>query len=172
MDFEVRRAAVGDAEPIARVQVESWRTTYAGIVPQEYLRALDVDIRAQSWTEQLEAGKMTAFVAETAAGIFGFVCGGALRGATDEQEAELYAIYLLREHQRHGAGRRLALSLASALRAEGFKSMAVWVLEQNHPAINFYRQLGAVQLASKPIEIGGAQLTELGFGWPNLESLT
>ena len=169
MDFEVRTARVDDAQPIARVQVESWRTTYAGIVPDEYLQSLDAEVRARSWTEQLDAGKMTAFVAEDTAGIFGFVCGGALRDAAHSSESELYAIYLLREHQRRGAGRRLALSLASALRAEGFKSMAVWVLEQNYPAINFYRSLGAVLFAQKPIEIGGVLLTELAFRWPSLD---
>jgi ribosomal protein S18 acetylase RimI-like enzyme len=115
---------------------------------------------------------MVALVAEDEAGAFGFVCGGKLREAADDDQAELYAIYLLRERQRHGAGRRLALSLVSALRAEGFKSLAVWVLEQNLPAINFYRHLGGVQFAQKPIEIGGTHLTELAFRWPNLESFS
>jgi hypothetical protein len=46
MEFEVRRAVSGDAASIARVHVESWRSTYAGIVPEAYLRSLDVDLRA------------------------------------------------------------------------------------------------------------------------------
>ena len=35
----IREANLADAMAIAMVQVDSWRTTYAGIVPQEYLDA-------------------------------------------------------------------------------------------------------------------------------------
>lgn len=39
----VRSARVEDAGAIARVNVDTWRTTYPGIVPQDYLDALDPD---------------------------------------------------------------------------------------------------------------------------------
>jgi len=39
--------------------------------------------------------------------------------------------------------------------------MIVWVLEQN-PSVSFYERLGAVQIARKVINIGGADLQE----WP------
>ena len=47
--------------------------------------------------------------------------------------------------------------------------MAVWALEDNLPAVRFYQKLGAVQIARKPIDIGGASLMELAFGWPTLD---
>jgi hypothetical protein len=59
-------------------------------------------------------------------------------------------------------------SLVDALIGEGFKSMAVWVLERN-PAVAFYKHLGAVQIAQKTIEIGDAQLEELALGWPDFD---
>jgi GNAT superfamily N-acetyltransferase len=88
----------------------------------------------------------------------------------DEYDAELYAIYLLRERQRQGIGRTLGLALASALQTSGFTSMIVWVLEQN-PSVSFYERLGAVQIARKIINIGGADLQELALGWPSLVRL-
>ena len=48
--------------------------------------------------------------------------------------------------------------------------MLVWVLEQN-PAVSFYEHLGAVLIARKVINIGGADLQELAFGWPSLDRL-
>jgi hypothetical protein len=48
--------------------------------------------------------------------------------------------------------------------------MLVWVLEQN-PSLSFYERLGAVQIARKVINIGGADLQELAFGWPSLDRL-
>jgi hypothetical protein len=49
--------------------------------------------------------------------------------------------------------------------------MIVWVLEQN-PSVSFYKRLGAVQVARKIINIGGADLQELALGWPSLDRLT
>jgi hypothetical protein len=60
--------------------------------------------------------------------------------------------------------------LASALQSKGFTSMLVWMLEQN-PSVSFYERLGAVQIARKIINIGGADLQELAFGWPSLDRL-
>ena len=48
--------------------------------------------------------------------------------------------------------------------------MLVWVLEQN-PSVSFYERRGAVQIARKVIDIGGADLQELAFGWPSLDRL-
>ena len=36
-DISIRAAVAEDAAPIARVHVESWRSTYAGILPDEIL---------------------------------------------------------------------------------------------------------------------------------------
>jgi GNAT superfamily N-acetyltransferase len=121
------------------------------------------------WKALIEAREAAFFVAESGPGIFGFVCGGKLREAIDGYDAELYAIYLLREHQHCGAGRLLFQALADDLRAVGFTSVAVWVLEEN-PAVLFYRHLGGVQIARRFIEIGGVSLSELAFGWPALDS--
>lgn len=167
MAVTIRNAMIGDAHAIASVHVASWRTTYAGIVPDAFLASLNVDGRAQNWKEQLAAQKAIFLVAEDGEGIFGFVCGGKLREELPGYDAELYAIYLLRERQQQGTGLSLTHSLVDALLAEGFKSMAVWVLEAN-PAVSFYKRLGAIQIAQKSIQIGGAQLQEIALGWPEL----
>src|ERR1700689_4259819 len=141
MEFLVHEAAIEDARAIAQVQVESWRSTYAGIIPDSYLASLNVEEREERWKELLAAPDSLMFVAESEAGIFGFVSGGKLREPIDGYDAELYAIYLLRDNQRKGAGRRLVESLAESLRDEGFRAMAVWVLKKN-PAVGFYRKMG------------------------------
>jgi GNAT superfamily N-acetyltransferase len=170
MNFTIRKADIEDAAAIAHVHVESWKTTYAGIVSDVFLASLNKEDRTHSWQEQILARIISIFVAEDEKGIFGFVAGGKSREKPADYDAELYAIYLLRERQGQGVGRTLVLTLASALRAEGFNSMLVWVLEQN-PSGSFYQRLGAVQIARKVINIGGADLQELCFGWPSLDRL-
>jgi GNAT superfamily N-acetyltransferase len=170
MNLTIRKADLQDAAAIAHVHVESWKTTYTGIVSDAFLASLNKEGRTHSWQEQILAGNISIFVAEDEKGIFGFAAGGKNREKPDDYDAELYAIYLLRERQGQGVGRTLVLTLASVLRAEGLTSMLVWVLEQN-PSVSFYQRLGAVQIARKVINIGGADLQELAFGWPSLDRL-
>ena len=170
MNLTIRKADIEDAAAIAHVQVESWKTTYTGIVSDAFLGSLNKEDRTLSWQEQILAGNISIFVAEDEGEIFGFAAGGESREKLDKYDAELYAIYLLRERQSQGVGKTLCLALAFALRAKGFTSMLVWVLEQN-PSVSFYQRLGAVQIARKVINIGGADLQELALGWPSLDRL-
>jgi len=172
MDFSIRKAGVEDARAIVFIKVESWRTTYGGIVPDAYLAAMDAESQVKGWQESLQSSEVIALVAEDAAGMFGFVCGGKTREEIGGYDAELYAIYLLKDRQRRGAGRQLACTLAEALRGRGFKSMVVWVLEENRPAVAFYKGLGAVQVSQKRIEIGGADLSDVCLGWASVQSLS
>jgi hypothetical protein len=98
----VRLARIEDADRIAYVQVESWKTTYAGIVPEAYLASLTPKARIDSWKKQFDGGATLIFVAEDEAGVFGFVSGGALRDTIPGYDAELYAIYLLQQKLKRG----------------------------------------------------------------------
>ena len=170
MSFTIRPARIEDAGAIAFVQVESWKSTYAGIVPDEYLASLSVESRTGAWKELFDAGTNLMFVAEDTTAIFGFVSGGKLRDPIEGYDAELYAIYLLQQRQRQGAGKLLLRKFVEGLRANYLRGLIVWVLARN-PAVGFYLRLGGTQVAEKQIEIGGVQLTELAFGWANLGDL-
>jgi ribosomal protein S18 acetylase RimI-like enzyme len=167
MSFTIRPAKIEDAADIAFVHVESWKSTYAGIVPNEYLETLSVKARTEMWRDQLSDHDSLILAAEDESGVFGFIGGGKLRQQIDIYDSELYAIYLLQTRQKRGAGRLLTSTMADMLIARRFTSMLVWVLEQN-PAAGFYRHLGAIQVAQKSIEIGGVILREMALGWPNL----
>ena len=170
MKFTVRQAQIADANDIGFVQVESWRTTYAGIVPDAYLASLSGKSRAERWREQFHDETTLIFVAQDQAGVFGFVSGGKLRDPIEGYDAELYAIYLLQNKQRRGAGRILFRKLAETLHMRDFRSLIVWVLARN-PSAGFYAHLGGTPVAEKLIDIGGVQLTETAFGWTSLDYL-
>ncbi len=176
MPHAIRPARYDDAKAIAYVQVESWKTTYTGIVPQPFLDAFDVPQRIPKWQELLLDPALILFVAEDdSSNLVGFISGGPLRpqslpAAVHPYAAELYALYLLQSSQRHGLGRTLTQTLATALHHQGFQSLLVQVLEQN-PAVAFYQHLGAVEVARTTIQIGGKDLLELALVWPSLTDL-
>jgi len=107
---------------------------------------------------------MHIFVAEDETGVFGFVSGRKLRESRDGYDVELFAIYLLRKNQSRGVGRRLFDKLAAAPRSGGRTAMALWVLRRN-PAVGFYQHMGGVEIGQKTVEIGGAFLEEVTFGF-------
>ena len=170
MDFVLRSGQADDARAIAIVQVESWRSTYTGIVPQSFLDGLIVEVQTARWLEWLNTGETSLFVVEDDGGVFGFSSGGRVREPLKHYDAELYAIYLLQSKQRKGAGLALVRALANALSRREFSSMLVWVLEQN-PAASFYKRLGATAESRKLIAIGDAELPEVAYGWESLTAL-
>ena len=165
----VRAALSQDADAIAHVHVQSWRTTYKPIIPDEYLAGLDEKKWAVQWKEWLDRD-IRVYVVELNNEVVGFVSGGILREKGHSDHAELYAIYLLAQAQGRGLGKVLVKTLSNALMSDGFRTMLVWVLEQN-PATCFYEHLGAIRVLEKEIEIGGANLREIAFEWTDLRSL-
>ena len=165
----IRSATQEDVFSISRLHIESWQTTYRGIVPNAYLASLSAEERAIRWSARL-SGAGRVLVAEESTELIGFISGGPIREPVRGCDAELYAIYLLREAQRKGIGTRLLIELAKHLDNDGFKSMAVWVLEANS-AIRFYEGSGAARVATKNIEIGGALFPAVAYAWPSINTL-
>jgi GNAT superfamily N-acetyltransferase len=169
----VREAGIDDAPAIARVHVDSWRTTYAGIVPADFLSRLSYEQREDFWRRTLTdaAAAQVVLVAQSPDGdIVGFASGGPERSGDPLYRAELYAIYLLHEVQRRGIGRALTLAMARRLLDQGHRAMLLWVLAQN-PARRFYEALGGKVLRVQEITIGGASFEEIAYGWDDLHAL-
>ena len=175
----IRPARVEDSSSIARVHVDSWRTTYRGIVPQAYLDGLSYGAREQWWREGLarvadrSLGLFT-LVAESEAGqIVGFAGGGPVRhdhGDYRPFDGELQAVYLLQQEQGRGVGTQLVREVAGLLRTDGRRSMMLWALEGN-PACRFYGRLGGVVVFRREVPVSGALLPEVAYGWPDIERL-
>ncbi|WP_248926194.1 GNAT family N-acetyltransferase [Paenibacillus hamazuiensis] len=168
--MKIREAAVADSEIIARVHVDSWRTTYAGILSEDYLANLSVEKRKKSWdwTFRNLNKDENIFVCEDSSGqIVGFVNGGVERSGEYPYTGELYAIYLLKEYQGRGIGSQLFKIMAEWLHEKGHLSMLLWVLEANKSA-GFYTRMGGQVVGDKMIKIGDDELKELAVGWSDI----
>ena len=165
----IRAATQDDADSISRVHVESWRSTYRGVVPDKFLAELNVAERAVRWQEVLKSDPYI-FIAERDGEVVGFISGGAIRETLEKSDAELFAVYLLAEAQGKGIGTSLLMELAKRLDEDGFQSMAVWVLEAN-ASRRFYEKSGAARVTAKEIEIGGVLLPVVAYAWPSLKAI-
>jgi ribosomal protein S18 acetylase RimI-like enzyme len=167
----IRPALPVDAAEIARVHVDSWRTSYRGLLADDFLESLSEAGYTERWRRVIGDGTSRVFVVEEPEGIVGFASGGRERAGESGFEGELYAIYIVAGSQRLGHGRELVRAMAAALRDIGLSDMIVWVLRDNVPAREFYERLGGSYVRSQPITIGATTLEEMSYGWRSLDDI-
>jgi GNAT superfamily N-acetyltransferase len=137
----IRPAVQDDAGEIARVHVDSWRWAYEGLLPEDVLRGLSVDVRAQQWTRTIPEGHV--LVAERHGEVIGFASVGPTRDAdAPPHTGEVQAIYVTEAAAGRGAGRELFEAAQDLLRANGFERATLWVLEANQRGREFYERAG------------------------------
>lgn len=168
--MEIRKATLNDSLGVAKVQVDSWKTTYKNIVPDKYLNQMTYENRQEKWQDIIS--KQIVFVAENNKGeIVGFSNAGVERtGKYPDYKGELYAIYLLKEYQGKGIGKLLFKHVVEILKEKNIFSMVVSVLEENKSKL-FYEHLGAKKIDRVKIQMLGKELNELVYGWRDLRKI-
>lgn len=163
----IRKAEIEDAKGIAKVHIDSWRTTYKGIVPEFFLENLSYEQRELTWKKGIKENSV--YIAENENGqVIGFSTGGKERtGKYEAYTGELYAIYILKEYQGKGIGRLLVRTVVEDLKVKNLNSMLIWAIEEN-PACRFYEILGGKKIDTEEIEIAGKKLSEVAYGWDDV----
>lgn len=165
--MEIRKAALADAKGIAKVQVDSWETTYRGIVPEEFLSGMRYAERERTWKSHIP--KQAVFVAVDQEEVIGFSLGGLERtGNYPSYQGELYAIYILEEHQGKGIGRALFEMVVQQLFEQNISTMMICALEEN-PACGFYEALGGKKIDVLETDISAKKLNEVVYGWEDTQ---
>jgi GNAT superfamily N-acetyltransferase len=164
----VRPATASDADAIGRVQVETWRAAYTGLMPDAVVAGFDVEAQQQMWREGLARERRPGgaiFVAEADGVVVGFASVGRWREGTEfvEDVGELYAIYVSSERWSTGAGRALIERAEASMRESGFAEARLWVLEGNERAERFYRAAGWQEDGRRVDTFQGAELPELRY---------
>ena len=131
--MKVRVAERSDIDAIAFVHVASWRSTYRGLVPDDFLAGLSVERRKEAWTEIVEStasDSSDVLVLEDADTVVGFSHYSPSRDEdADPSTGEITSIYLLASHWRRGGGSLLLETAKDALRLRGFETATLWVLD-------------------------------------------
>lgn len=169
--MQIRQATSNDAKGIATVHVDSWRTTYKGIIPDAFLNNLSYEQRTELWKSNTNDERNYVVVAEKEDGqIIGFATAGTREENTEENSTDLTSIYLLEEYQGKGIGRQLFTELFRHFTQRGYKKVFVEVLEENKTRY-FYEKYGATLVKNVEIKIGGEVLNELIYEWNDVEAI-
>lgn len=161
----IRPATPADAARIATVHIASWQEAYRGVVPDDYLAALDEAARARTWRDTLtglERGHHV-WVAEDEDGIVGFSYLGPSRDEdADRTTMEIYAIYLDPHAWGRGVARELMRTTLAAV-PDG-ATVTLWALDANERSRHFYRRSGFTPDGVERMEeFGGQYLKEMRY---------
>lgn len=169
--IRIRIATVNDAEGIAKVHVDSWRTTYKGIIPEDFLNKLSYQQRKDLWIRNLSRTDNYVIVAENSEGeIIGFADFWKRETNTVPNSIDLTSIYLLEVYQGQGVGKALLKQLFLQFKQRGYQKVFVDVLEENKTC-SFYEYYGAKLYNTVQIKIGGVVLDERIYEWNNVDEV-
>ena len=164
LSLDTRPAEVADAFGIAAIHDASWRQAYTGLIPH---KSLDTMIRRRDpkWWARAIRNSTRVLVMESDSQLVGYATIGPNRVSALSQEGEVYELYLLPEYQGVGIGKNLFLAAREQLVRLGFKGCVVWVLEENDPAMQFYRNAGGIDIAEGTETFNGKTLNKVALAW-------
>ena len=167
---KIRAAVQADALAIADIYVETWRSTYAGTLPDKVLVNMSVERQVVYWTRAIQQSQEIVLVAEEADGLVTAMgSGGANRDRSSDIAGEVYTLYVHPDHHERGIGERLLAHLFYELMGRSMMSAVIWVLAPN-PARFFYEAMGGARTGDRNEELWGTTLKELAYVWADLSN--
>ncbi len=154
-DATVRPAEPSDSAEIARLQLDTWRTAYADLLPAEVLAGLDAAEAELTWRQTVEQGPARVFVAAEGEWLVGLCAAGPApeeetagadgTPAKDSATVALVSTLLVEPRWgRRGHGGRLLAEAGRVLREAGSTRGIAWVPEPDKATRGFFDRAGWV----------------------------
>jgi len=151
--LRVRSARGDDAAEMARVNVQSWRETYRGLMADDVLDDPELlGRRERFWTDILTDERYRAnhvAVAERGGRMIGIAMAAPTEGDDARWAMRLYVLYVVAVEHGSGAGGELLDAVIAPQ-----DSALLWVADPNPRAQAFYRKHGFVADGNMSVEAG------------------
>ena len=164
-------ASSHDAEAIARLHAQSWRSAYRGMLSDAYLDEQVVADRLEFWAARfadVAPERRLVLRAVSEGELLGFVC--VLLDTEPQWGARLDNLHVSPESKGTGIGYVL-FNAAREWIADVAPGMAMhlWCVERNYGARRFYERQGGkiVETATRPVA-QDLSVPELRYWWPPL----
>jgi ribosomal protein S18 acetylase RimI-like enzyme len=164
-ELRIRDAVPEDVPKVASVHVESWRGSFAGTAPEDYLNSMSAEKRERVFGDRLSEPSYKLLVAEDPThGIVGFIDFGDPQSENFGYGARIYSFYFLPEFQRRGLGSKLFKACVLRLAEAGYNSVCLDTLEMS-PYRRFYDKHGGTIVARDKHKLGQMEFPTVIYGW-------
>ena len=165
--LSVRSARPEDAADLARIYIESWQDTYAGVIAHSVLGAMSHKSHTARWQTTIRNGSAVLVAEDAKAGLLGLCSLGAARDAGLGFEGEIYTLYVDPSFLGRGVGRALLAGAFASFKDRQLRSCLIWAHAKNN-ACFFYEAMGGRRVATRTTRLLGELTPEIGFGWRQL----
>lgn len=169
-DVSVREARTDDGGEIARIQIVTWQTAYADLLPAPVLEALSHEQAEAAWSAAIAQPPTTAhhvLIALEGQWRVGFTAFG----PTDDVEPEdpeqgttvaVAPILVEPRWGRRGHGSRLLAALVDHARADGMTRAIAWIPEGDNTSREFLLSAGwAPDGLVRALDTGAGEIREI-----------
>jgi GNAT superfamily N-acetyltransferase len=163
-DVSVRVAWADDARAIAELQLRTWRSTYAGLVPAEALPD-DVDAAAAAWHASLSKPRdarnrvLVALERNRAVG-FAITSPASDPDCDPVADAEIAELTVDPDERGKGHGSRLLQAAVDTLVADRFRRAVLWAIASDDALRAFLTEAGwAPDQAHRELDLDGTGAT-------------
>ncbi len=169
---QIRNAALDDCPGIARVQVDSYRSAYAGQFPAAYLEHFTYAEEEQDWRQLLTSGSedILLVAASPENQVVGYVLARARPDIYPGYDSEILALHVRKASQGQGIGKALLRGAVERLKVRRCKSTMLWTLKNNQ-ARQWYERLNGELLGEKHYDVDDWEIVEVAYGWENIDDL-
>lgn len=162
--IEIRWAQLEDIQALSLVHSEAYRNAYQGIIPDEYLNQVTLEVREEYFYTALTQGEDRVAIALIDKKTVGCMV---IKACSDDDlqshSGEITAIYLLQNYRGIGLGKTLLKWGIEKLKAFGCTTVAIWVLRENSNAIRFYEKQGFVRDGAERLISRGKELIQFRY---------
>jgi GNAT superfamily N-acetyltransferase len=160
--FTFRDATAADVLELGKLHAVTWAQTYNSSNPNIQLRQYQWH---KSFTEEIDGSWFCIVVANKNNELVGFAKGIINQDANSTQlKGDLNKIYLLKDYQRIGLGRKLFVLVVQRFLSKGVPAMTLFGVPQN-PSGSFHEAMGGERLYSEKGTFDG------GYQWPDLKKI-
>jgi GNAT superfamily N-acetyltransferase len=169
-DVSVRPAIPDDADELGRIQVETWRTAYAEVLPAPVLEGLSAEAAASAWSAAITAppsARHRVLVALEQQWRVGFAAFGPAQDI-DEDDPQpgstvvVGPILVEPRWGRRGHGSRLLAAVVDLARDSGITRATAWIPEGDVASRAFLESAGwAPDGLVRALDTGAGELREI-----------
>ena len=163
--YLIRPASIRDAKAIAEIHVATWKAAYQDLMPDDYLKSMNVEKRQSYWREAIEYSEPQLLVATDGEKVVGFAGFDRSRDAgTKSSVGEIWALYVAPAHWGNGVGVTLWDGAREGLKEEGCTQVTAWVLLRNERGLQFFEHSAGFKRempSLKTVAFGSAKLEEI-----------
>lgn len=145
MEVHIRKVKQGDADTLAYIQTESWKTAFKGIIDAEVLETCtNIDKARAMYQRLLDDNKGNGYILTVDNKPHCIAYWDKARDLELAGKAELICIHSLPNNWHMGFGSKMMDMVLSDIKSSGYSEVVLWVFRDNLRARAFYEAKGFV----------------------------